>query len=466
MLEAGLAIVCAVLCIGLFVLWLGRAQLKREIKTHHNARMAAESALAHVQIEFAENKGRLVTIEADYAKLRDTVSAMEKDIRDYTAKLAAAGSEKAALADKLSEQKTYLEQMQDKFKQEFENLANRIFKEKEHESKQNLKELLNPLASDLDGFKKHITESFGKHAEKQFALKEQIENIVKVSGDMKSQTENLTKALKGDVKVQGNWGEMIVERILEASGLRKGTHYVAQAVGMGLKHPETGSIQKPDFIVNLPEGKHAIIDSKVSLTHYERFCSEENDAAKATHLAQFLNSVRTHVKDLEPRRYQDTEGLKTPEYVLMFIPIEGAYALAMQYDADLHTQAWGRKIIIVCPSTLFAILKMMDSMWKLDDQNRNVSEIVRRGGLLYDKFAGFLEDMESIGIALGKAQAVYGTAVDKLSKGQGNLLNQATDLKKLGAKASKKLPKAFALEAQAEEVSDLPTLVQLPKDAA
>lgn len=466
MLEAGLFGVVVALAMAVFLLWRERAPLKRDINIHREARLMAENTLAQLQMEFAQNKGRLATIEADYATLRDTLSAMEKEIRDYTAKLATVGSEKAALADKLSEQKTYLEHMQDKFKQEFENLANRIFKEKEHESKQSLKELLTPLAMDLDGFKKHITESFGKHAEKQFALKEQIENIVKVSGDMKSQTENLTKALKGDVKVQGNWGEMIVERILEASGLRKGTHYIPQAAGMGLKHPESGSLQKPDFIVNLPEGKHAIIDSKVSLTHYERFCSEENDEAKATHLAQFLNSLRTHVKELEPRRYQDTEGLKTPEYVLMFVPIEGAYALAMQYDADLHTQAWGRKIIIVCPSTLFAILKMMDSMWKLDDQNRNVSEIVRRGGLLYDKFVGFLEDMETIGVALGKAQTVYGAAVDKLSKGHGNLLNQATDLKKLGAKASKKLPKAFAFEAQAEDISDLPTLVQLPKDAA
>jgi DNA recombination protein RmuC len=394
--------------------------------------------------------------DSGLADTRAKMAALEQEIRDYTARVATLASEKAALGDKLADQQAYVSQAQEQFKLQFENLANKIFEEKNSQSKQNLNELLKPLKDDLSGFKKHITESFGNHAKEQFALKREIENIVKVSGDMKSQTENLTKALKGDVKVQGNWGEMIVERILEASGLRKGIHYVPQAAGMGLKHPESGTLQKPDFIVNLPEGKQAIIDSKVSLTHYERFCSEEDDAAKPIHLSQFLQSVRAHVKGLEERRYQDTEGLKTLEFVLMFIPIEGAYALAMQQDGDLHSHAWGRKIIIVCPNTLFAILKMMDSMWKLDDQNRNVTEIFRRGGLLYDKFAGFLDDMEAIGGALAKAQDAYAGAFNKLSKGTGNLLNQATDLVKLGAKAQKKLPKTFALEAQIDGVLEAP----------
>lgn len=388
------------------------------------------------------------TANLQLAEAKEKLAALEREIRDYTAKVATLVTEKAGLSEKLAEQQNYMEKVQTQLQLQFKNLAHQIFEEKNTQSEKSLQKILNPLKEELGGFKKHITESFGNHAKEQFALKREIENIVRVSSDMKSQTENLTKALKGDVKVQGNWGEMILERILEASGLRKGTHYVAQAAGMGLKHPESGATQKPDFIIKLPEGKHAIIDSKVSLTHYERFCAEENDTAKAAHLAQFLQSVRTHVKGLEERRYQDTEGLSTPEFVLMFIPIEGAYALAMQQDGDLHAHAWGRKIIIVCPNTLFAILKMMDSMWKLDDQNRNVAEIVRRGGLLYDKFVGFVEDMSSIGDGLAKARSAYEDAFDKLSQGKrGTLLAQAQDLVRLGAKASKKLPKNLAISA-------------------
>lgn len=392
------------------------------------------------------------TGEALSAETKAKLATLEAEIREYTAQVARLETEKAGMNEKLAEQKNYIESAQTQLQQQFENLAQKIFSEKNTESKKNLAELLSPLKEDLGGFKKHIDEKFGHHMNEQFALKREIENIVKVSGAMQTQTESLTKALKGDTKVQGNWGEMILERILESSGLRKGTHYVPQAAGMGLKHPETGTTQKPDFIVNLPDGKHAIIDSKVSLTHYERFCSEADDAARAQHLTQFLNSVRAHVRGLEERRYQDTEGLKTPEFVLMFIPIEGAYALAMQQDGDLHAHAWGRKIIIVCPNTLFAILKMMDSMWKLDDQNRNVTDTFDRAGKLYDKFVGFAEDMLSIGSALEKAQSAYDGAFNKLKDGRGNLINQATDLVKLGAKASKKLPKNFTAEQEAAEV--------------
>lgn len=411
--------------VGLFVVgacagyWLGMRSASQTTDT------SAQDALWREQL--AEAKARL--------------TEMEHQVRDYTASLATLDAEKRALNEKLGEQQHYLEKAQAQLQQQFENLAHKIFEEKNAQAKQNLSELLKPLSADLTGFKEHIQKSFGEHAKEQFALKKEIENVVKASSDMRLQTESLTKALKGDVKVQGNWGEMILERILESSGLQKGVHYIPQGTGMELKHPETGSLQKPDFILHMPEGKHAIIDAKVSLTAYERFCAEEHEAARATHMAQFLQSVRAHVKGLEDRRYQDTVGLNSPEYVLMFIPIEGAYALAMQQDAELHAHAWDRKIIIVCPGTLFAILKMMHSMWRLDDQNRNVGEIVRRGGLLYDKFAGFVEDLVSVGDAIDRAHAAYEGAYNKLAKGSGNLLNQATDLVKLGAKASKKLPK-------------------------
>lgn len=463
MLEAGLFGLSCALFVAALVLWQGRAQLKRDVKEHKDASIAAEETLSRAQIEFAQSKGRLAAIEGDYSKLRDVLGAMEKEIREYTAKLATADSHKAALEEKLNEQQSYVQHAQVQFQQQFENLANKIFAEKNDESKRNLAELLSPLKDDLGGFKKHITESFGKHANEQFALKNEIQNIVKVSNEMKFQTESLSKALKGDTKVQGNWGEMILERILEASGLRKGENYNTQGTGMGLKHPDHGGNQKPDVIIYLPEGKHAIIDAKVTLTSYERYCSDENNAAKSEHLRQFMLAVKNRVNELEERRYQDTAGLDTPDYTLMFMPIEGAYALAMQQDPELHAHAWDKKVIIVCPSTLFAILKIIASMWKLERQNKNADEIAKRGGMLYDKVVNFVLEMQKIGKSLKVAQDGYDGAMKKLSE-RGGILVDTEKMKQLGVKHSKSLPQELLNEA--EEVSDLPTLVQLPKDAA
>lgn len=402
----------------------------------------AKDELSAARIELAGKLGgEDIGLRLQLAEAKEKLAALEKDIREYTTSIAKLDSEKGALHDKLNDQQEYAKTLQEQLKLQFENLAHKIFEEKNTQSKQHLQEILNPLKQDLDGFKKHVTESFGAHAEKQFALKEEIASIVKVSTEMRFQTESLSKALKGDAKTQGNWGEVVLERILEASGLRKGEDYVPQAAGMGLKHPDHGTVQKPDIIIKLPEGKHAIIDAKVSLTAFERFCAEEDEAAKAQQLQLFLQSVRAHAKGLEERRYQDTDGLDTPDYVLMFMPIEGAYALAMQHDAELHASAWARKVIIVCPSTLFAILKIIASMWKIERQNRNAEAIAQRGGLLYDKIAGFVEDMTAIGKALDSAQGKYDAALGKLSAGKGNILRQAEQLSELGAKHAKSLPK-------------------------
>jgi len=397
---------------------------------------------------------------AQLLELKSRIAEYERDIRDYTSRMATLDAEKSTLAERIKEQQDYVQKVQEQFQHQFENMAHRIFEEKNSQSKLQLQEILNPLKADLDGFKKHVTDSFGQHAEKQFALKEEIANIVKVSSDMRLQTESLTKALKGDVKTQGNWGEIVLERILEASGLRKEQDYRTQGSGMGLKHPEDGRTQKPDVIVMLPEGKHAVIDAKVSLTAFERYCAEEDETLKAEQLQLFLASVRAHAKGLEERRYQDTEGLDTPEYVLMFMPIEGAYALAMQQDANLHAEAWARKVIIVCPSTLFAILKIIASMWKLERQNKNAEAIAQRGGRLYDKIVGFVEDMTAMGKALDTAQGKYDAALNKLSSGTGNILRQAEQLRELGAKNAKSLPKEL-LNDVAEEA-----LLESPKDAA
>ncbi len=331
-----------------------------------------------------------------------------------------------------------------KFEAQFENLAHRIFDEKntvfKRQSKENLDVILSPLKDKLVDFEKKVTDSFGQQAKEQFALKEQIKMIVAANDKITLQAEGLTNALKGDSKVQGDWGEVMLEKILEDVGLRKGQDYILQGGGMGLKDAN-GKHQKPDVIVNLPDAKHVVIDSKVSLTAYERFFNErEDEVARTSHLKSHLNAVKERVKELEQRRYQDTEGLGTPDFVLMFIPIESAYMLALQEDRSLHEFAWNKGVAIVCPSTLFSSLSTIASLWKLALQNQNAEEIARKGGALYDKFHGFVSDMEGIGKNITTLEKTYGAAMNKLSEGRGNLLRQAEGLKEMGAKTSKSLP--------------------------
>lgn len=331
-----------------------------------------------------------------------------------------------------------------KFEAQFENLAHRIFDEKTNsfkkQSKENLDGILSPLKDKLSDFEKKVNDSFGQQAKESFALKEQIKMIVDANDKITLQAEGLTNALKGDSKVQGDWGEVMLEKILEDVGLRKGDDYVLQGEGMGLKDAE-GKRQKPDAIVNLPDNKHVIIDSKVSLTAYERFFNErEDDVARAGHLKAHLSAVKERVKELEARRYQDTETLGTPDFVLMFIPIESAYMLALQEDRTLHEFAWNKGVAIVCPSTLFSSLRTIESLWKLARQNENADEIAKKGGALYDKMVGFVTDMQSIGKNIKTLEGSYDAAMNKLSDGRGNLLKQAESLKEMGAKTSKSLP--------------------------
>jgi DNA recombination protein RmuC len=348
---------------------------------------------------------------------------------------------------RLETEKESLAQTGKQFEAQFENLAHRIFDEKtktfKAQSKENLDGILSPLKEKLSDFEKKVSDSFVKQAKEQFSLTEQIKVIVEAKNQLSLQAEGLTNALKGDSKVQGDWGEVMLEKILDDVGLRKGEDYIVQGSGMGLKHG-SGSSQKPDVIVNLPENKHVIIDSKVTLTAYERFFNEREDkAVRAGHLKAHLEAVKKRVKELEARRYQDTEGLGTPDFVLMFIPIESAYMLALQEDRSLHEFAWNKGVAIVCPSTLFSSLSTIASLWKLARQNQNAEEIARKGGALYDKMVGFVNDMQSIGKNIKTLEGSYDSAMNKLSEGRGNLLRQTENLKEMGAKTSKSLPVAL-----------------------
>jgi DNA recombination protein RmuC len=368
-------------------------------------------------------------------------------------------TEKKALEERLRTQAGELEQLEKRFALQFENLANRIFEEKsaafKKESQEDLNTLLSPLREKLAEFHKKVEDSFGQQAKEQFSLKREIENIVSVNQKMTLQAESLTRALKGDVKAQGNWGEVMLEKILEESGLRRGEDYTLQGAELGLKD-EQGRVQKPDVVVNLPDAKHVIIDAKVSLTHYERYCAAEDEAARAGALKEYLNSIRAHVAGLEQRRYQDTAGLGAPDLVLMFMPVEGAYSLAVQEDRALHASAWDKKIVIVSPVSLFATLRTVASLWRIERQNRNTLEIARQGGALYDKIAGFVKDMEELGKKLGSAQEVFDKAYKNLSTGPGNILKRTQDLQALGVKTSKTLPQASLAEQDDAETAIIP----------
>ncbi len=325
----------------------------------------------------------------------------------------------------------------------FENLSNRIFEQKsesfKRQSQESISTLLKPLKEKLGEFEKKVEDSFGKQAKEQFSLKEEIKNIVESNEKITLQAESLASALKGDSKIQGDWGEIILEKILEDSGLRKNVDYSVQGGGLNLRDGND-RLQKPDVIVQLPENKHIIIDSKVSLTHYERFYAESDEKAGAVHLKQFLSSIKKHIGDLEHRRYQDTEKLGTPDFVLMFIPIEAAYILAVQEDSQLQNYAWNKKVVLVCPTTLFATLRTIASVWRLELQNKNTMEIARQGGQLYDKIEGFVRDMQVMGRQIETVHKTYSGAMNKLSEGRGNILSKTEKLKELGAKTSKSLP--------------------------
>ena len=397
---------------------------------------------------------------AAYGKYVADRDALTAQVQELLQEKTRAETEALAFEEALKRQKADLEQMEKKFTLQFENLANRIFQEKtatfKKESQEGLGELLNPLREKLQEFQKKVDDSFGQQAKEQFSLRKEIENIVSVNEKMSAQTESLTRALKGDVKAQGNWGEVMLEKILADSGLRRDEDYILQGADLGLRDAE-GRVQKPDVVVNLPEDKHIIIDAKVSLTHYERYCGAADDIERAAALKDFLSSIRAHVAGLEARRYQDTEKLKAPDLVLMFMPIEGAYSLAVQEDPALQSSAWDRKVVIVSPVTLFATLRTVASLWRIERQNRNTLEIARQGGLLYDKIAGFVKDMDDLGKKIAGVHDVYDKAYKNLTTGPGNIVKRTQDLQALGIKTSKTMPQGLLEEGEdAAEASVTP----------
>lgn len=344
------------------------------------------------------------------------------------------------------EKQKELERINERFTKEFENVAGRLLRQNSDEiskmNKERLSTTLDPLSKQIQEFREKIEQS-GKDRE---GLKAEIKLLHELNQKMAEEASNLTKALKGDTKKQGSWGEIILERILERSGLVKDQEYQLQ---YSTQNAEGSRIQ-PDVIVFLPDDKHLIIDSKVSLTAYEKAINAEEEADRDRFSKEHILSIRAHIKSLSEKEYQTSKDLNTPDFVLLFMPIEAAFSVAIQYDQELFSDAWDKKIVIVSPTTLLATLRTISSVWRQERQTKNALEIARQSGALYDKFVGFMEDMESIGKHIDQTHRSYDDAVNKLSQGKGNLISRTEKLKKLGAKTSKAMPDKF-MEDDAEE---------------
>jgi len=355
-------------------------------------------------------------------------------------------SENKSLMEKLETERKQLTQIQEKFTKEFENLAHKILKQNTQDfnisSTKNISDLLNPLKEKLQNFEKTVGDTYEKGLKDQTDLKAELKKLHDLSLKLDQDARNLTNALKADTKKQGNWGEIILERVLERSGLIKNQEYFVQQTAKN----EEGEMLRPDVVVKLPDNKHIIIDSKVSLTAYTQYVSEEDDKQRENALKLHLTSVKKHVKELSDKSYDSLNDFNSPDFVLMFMPIEPAFALAVQMDAELFNYAWKQRVVIVSPTTLLATLRTVASIWKYEKQNLNALEIAERGGRLYDKFEGFVKDLEAIGTNLKRAEKSYEDAHKKLTSGSGTILRQVEQLKKMGISSKKSLPEKYLID--------------------
>src|SRR3989339_270781 len=403
------------------------------------------------QIGKAEERNRIY--EENIKQFNDELTNERAKVIELNSSYSSLQADYNNLQNKLSEQKEEIEQLQKKFTTEFENLANKIFEEKttkfSEQSKNNLAEILNPLREKISEFEKRVEETNKESIRGNASLREQLQMLKDMNQQITQEAKNLTQALKGGTKTQGSWGEFILENILEKSGLVKGREYKIQNVIIS----EEGRRFQPDVIVNLPENKSVIIDSKLSLLAYEKFISSEDELQRQLSLKEHITSVRNHIKNLSSKNYQSLYQLESLDFVLMFMPIEPAFALAVQNEPNLFNDAFDKNIVIVSPSTLLATLRTVASIWRQENQNRNALEIARQSGALYDKFQGLIMDLIDLGKKMDTMKDRYGDLMRKLHLGKGNLVSSVERIKRLGANTTKSLPQQLLDRADDEDES-------------
>jgi len=417
---------------------LRESGLKQELDNLRRHAGELERSQAQAEEQQRQQQGLQDTLrirEQTIAELQNELKREHGQVNDLRARLEAAQNE-------TREKLQLLQEAREQMKLEFQTIAQKLFEDKSEkftqQNRTNMGEILTPLREQLSEFKKKVEDVYDKESRDRVNLLQEIVALKDLNSRMSEDAINLTRALKGDSKAQGNWGEMVLEKVLEASGLQKGREYATQGSFVN----EDGQRLRPDVVVHLPENKHVVIDSKVSLTAWERFCSED-ESLQEEHLRAHVDSIRNHIKELSAKKYQDLYGINAPDYVLMFIPVEPAFLKALEVDSELFGTAFERNIMLVCPSTLLVTLKTIHNIWRYEHQNSNALEIARQAGAMHDQFVLFLEALEDVGQKIGKAQEAYETAHKRLASGRGNLVRRVTQLEALGAKARKKMPDTF-----------------------
>jgi len=443
-----------VLLIAVFV-FLKKPKTANGMSADDLARLTANNNELQIGLAKAEERASGLALERDKADkiLQDervrydvAITALNQELNTEKSRIVKAEEAFKAQRERLVDQERSIQEIQQKFQLEFQNIANKLLDEKSQKfvetNRANLDILLNPLKENIKAFEEKVDKVYNMEAAERNTLKGVISQLMELNKLISSEAQNLTKALKGDSKKQGNWGEVILERVLERSGLVKDREYRMQASFV----TADGNRLQPDVIIDLPDEKHLIIDAKVSLIAYERLVNCETEDERKLFSKAHVESIRNHVLNLSSKNYHDLYQINSPDFVLLFVPIESSFSFAVQLDAELFSDAWEKKVVIVSPSTLLATLRTISSIWKQERQNRNVLEIARLSGAMYDKFVGFIGDMEGIGKNIKQSQTAYDSAISKLTEGNGNLTKTAEKIKGLGAKANKQLDQKYLEE--------------------
>jgi len=453
-MEAGILAIAVVILIVAVFLFVSRSKaLTSDVSLADFNFLKTDNERLRIRLGIAEERDQSASAEKESItqllkeenyKLSQQLQTVRLELAQANQALESSRSYYQAQQEKLREQKADLEHTRQHFQKEFENVAEKLLKEKSREfldvNKNHLDHILTPLKENIKAFEDKVEKVYNMEAAERNTLKGVITQLMELNQQISSEAQNLTKALKGDNKKQGNWGEFILEKVLERSGLVKDREYRLQA-----SHQATdGTRYQPDAVIDLPDDKHLIIDSKVSLIAYERLVNAENEDDRNLFAKAHVESLRNHVHGLSAKNYHDLQKINSPDFVMLFVPIESSFSFAVQLDADLFNDAWDKRVVIVSPSTLLATLRTIASMWKQERQNRNVLEIARLSGEMYDKFVGFLTDMDGIGRNLKSSQDAYDKAINKLSDGRGNLTITAQKIKNLGAKANKQIDGKYA----------------------
>lgn len=409
--------------------------------------------VSRLSAEVVAEREALAVARRDCADLKTGKAKAEATVADLTAQLTELRTRTEAEREHAEERLKLLVEAKDTLTAQFKSLAAEILEEKSkrfaEQNQTSIGQLLEPLKTQLAEFKGKVEEVYVQEGKDRSALSEQVKQLVTLNHTLSQDAQNLTLALKGQAKTQGNWGELILERVLEASGLVKGQHYIVQ----DSQTREDGSRAQPDVVIELPEARKLVVDAKVSLVAYDRYVSAESDEEHALAVRQHLDSVRAHIKGLSEKRYQQLYGLQSLDFVLAFVPIEPAFMLAVTHDDQLFMDAWERSVLLVSPSTLLFVVRTVAHLWRQDAQSRNTQEIAKRGGELYDKLCGFVTDLQKVGDRLTQAKTAYDDAYSKLKGGKGNAIRQAQMLCDLGVKPSKSLPAALVQAAADDEVA-------------